>query len=89
MPEAFKTFNSYLILTTTSHQEGTIEIPDSAREIGAPSGKVLFTQSNTFPAVGDVVFFDGSKAIRIRTAEGEYVAIKQEDIICQVLAEQS
>lgn len=89
MNDKFVPQNNFLILTSTRPQEGTIEIPDSAKEEGAPSGTVLYTQPEHEFSVGAVVFYDGAKAYRIRTARGEYIAVKTEDVICMLAAEQA
>jgi hypothetical protein len=87
MNDEFKPQNNYLILTSNRPQEGTIEIPDSAREEGAPSGTILFAQHAKVYQIGTVVFYDGTKAYRLRTAKGDYIAVKEEDVICTMDAE--
>jgi hypothetical protein len=84
MTEDFKAMNGFLILTNENPGDGTIELPDSARGIGSPSGRVLHLPTDVeFTNKDDIVFYDAAKAYRIKTVGGEYIAVKEEDVICK------
>lgn len=80
----FYALNNFLIVESGSNQIGSIEIPDSAKEIGAPSGKIVHVCAYSRFKAGEVIFYDGSKAYRLKTSEGEYVAVKEEYVICTI-----
>ena len=86
-----RSINGYYIVESDMPDDSEIEMPDTAKTLGCSSGKVVQSPARALPTneekavdeddVGRIIFYDGSKAFKLHTSDGDYIAINEKNII--------
>lgn len=85
-------FNNNIFIVKRS-KTTDLEVPDSAVQVGAYRGIVITGKDYGCPRESDIdmagkeVFFDGSKAFRLSTSEGEMYAVHSNNILAEIINE--